>query len=261
MSAEQTPDGFSLQLGTGLHPKESTSELFLKTATNPTFPFLHMKIIEDETIGDVSIDIKVNKKIYEFLKTFAQSEDIVFYFTNNGGLSQWTFDMIVTMKILSELEIMPKIDNWTKTARECLTKVMNNEKFDPVFNNENALASSKELLSSFEILDHVEKTELLFLTADEALKERVMDSGTLIYRLAMAIYHSDRGVGRSILTAMDEPSSVYLKLIKSSSYSKWESKFSEMMSLPLESRIKITKVLTAFTVASYVYHKTVKGDN
>lgn len=259
MQAKQTPDGFSLQFGTGPPPLESANELFLKTATSPTFPFMHVRITEDETAEDVTVNIRVNKKIHEFLK-FIGSEDTAFYFANNGGLIQWGFDMVAAMKILSNLGIVPAVDDWARTARESLAKSMGGEKIEPVFECENALANSKEILASLEILDRVDEAKLLFSTATEALRDRAMDSGTLIYRLAMAVYHHNGGAFVPTLAAVDDPSLAYLKLIKSSSYGKWESEFSDMMNLPLESRIQITKVLVAFVIASYVYHKTAKGD-
>ena len=261
MSLNPTPGGFSLQFGASSSPKESVNELFLRTASNPAFPFLLMKLIKDESVDDVSIEIKVNKKIYEFLKAGTQSSDILFYLSTNGTIGQWGFDMTIAMKILSELEIFSKINDWTKAARNCLAKLIDNEKIETSFDNDNALKNSEELLNALEIFEQVQKTDLIFSAATEVLKEKVMDSATMIYRLAMAIYHSDRGADRSIIPAIDDPSSAYLKLIKSNVYNKWEAKFSEMMNLPLESKIKITKVIVAFTIASYVYHKIAKGGN
>lgn len=257
MAVKQTSDDLPWQLGT-TSPQESASEEFLKTAASSTFPFLHVKITEDETIDDVTVDIKVNKKIYKFLK-FGRSNDMLFYLESNGGLVQWEADMIVAMKILSKLEIFPTVEEWTIASRKSLVKVIDGEKIEPIFESESTLANSRDILSSLEILDQIDQTKMLFSTASEMLRDKIMDSGTLIYRLAMAIYHN-RGVFTPTLTAIEDPGSTYLKLLRSSSYKKWKSEFSDIMKLSLRERIQTTKVLVAFVIASYVYYKTVKGD-
>lgn len=256
------PEGFSLSFGAGSATKESVGDVFLRTVTNPTFPFLHVKIIQDDNSQNNSLEIKVSKQIYEFLKATAQTHDVVFYLNNNTGqLLQWAYDMIIPMNVLARLGIFTNIDSWIKESRLSLDHLLKNEKVEASFESQNALKNSKELLKDLEILEQVEKTDLIFSAVTESLKEKVMDAGTLIYRLAMAIFHSNRGTDRSIISAIDDPSSTYLKLIKSAAYNKWKLEFSDMMNLPLESRIKVMKVLTAFTISSYAYYKTVKGES
>jgi len=258
--SEKIPEGFSLSFGAGSTTKESVGDMFLRTATNPTFPFLHVKIIQGDNSQNNSLEIKVTKQIYDFLKATAQTNDVVFYLNNNTGqLLQWNYDMVIPMNILGKLGIFVNFDTWIKESHLSLERLLKNEKVEASFESQNALKNSKELLKDLEILEQVEKTDLIFSAVNESLKEKVMDAGTMIYRLTMAIFHSNRGTDKSIIPALDDPSSVYLKLIKSAAYDKWQSEFSDMMNLPLESRIKVMKVLTAFTISSYAYYKTVKG--
>ena len=256
----KVPEGFSLSFGAGSSPNESVSDLFLRTAISPTFPFLHVKLIPDDDSQNGVVEVKVSKQIYDFLKVTSQTDDVLFYLSNTTGqLIPWAYDLVTSMKILFKLEIFENIDTWINNARSSLNHLMKNEKIEPSFESKNALQNSKELLQSLEIFDQVEKTDLIFSAVNEALKEKTMDADTLIYRLAMAIFHSNRGTDRSIISAIDDPSSIYLKLIKSTSYNKWQSEFSDMINLPLESRIKVMKVLTVFTISSYAYYKTMKG--
>lgn len=260
--AENLPEGFSLNIGSKIGPKESPNDTFLRTATSPTFPFLQFKIVLDKDIIEKSLEIKVSKEIYDFLKGTAQTDNVIFYLNNiTGTFNQWNYDMVIPMNVLAKLEIFVDMDTWISESRESLVKLLKNEKVEASFESKNALQNSKELLKSLEILDEVEKSNLIFSTVDEIIKEKIMDAGTMIYRLAMAIYHSNRDTGKSIVSALDDPSSLYLKLPKSDVYNKWKSQFSEMMNLPLESRVKAMKVLTTFTISAYAYYKTVKGES
>lgn len=262
MPVEKLPDGFSFQFGQGGPVNESINELFLKTASNPTFPFLNVKIIPDENQDDCVVEIKVNKQVYELIKNTGQNDDLVFFLNNtNGSLAQWGSDMIIAMKILSKMNIFVEFGSWIDDARKSLSLLIKNEKVDAVFNQQNALKNSQELLEAIGILDQVNESQIISSSAKEVLREKSMDAGTLVYRLAMAIYHSNRNADHSILTIMDDPSSAYLKLANSPLFDKWNNELSEMMEVPLESRIKIMKVLIAFTVSSYVYNKLQEGKN
>ncbi len=256
MAVEKLPDGFSFQFGAGGPANESINELFLRTASTPTFPFLNVKIVPDDNQEDSVVEIKVNKQVYEFIRNTGQNDDVVFFLNNsNGSLTQWGSDMIIAMKTLSKMNIFVDFESWINDARKSLNFLITNEKVNAVFNQQDALKNSLELLEAIEILEEVNQNPIIFSSAREVLKEKRMDEGTLVYRLAMAIYHSNRGTDHSILAIMDDPSSAYLKLANSPMFNKWKNEFSEMMEVPLESRIKIMKVLIAFAVSSYVYNK------
>ncbi len=261
MVVEELPGMLSLQLGAGASASESANELFLKNTSTPTFPFLNVKMIPDDKQEDSVVEIKVNKQVYEFIKSTGQSDDLVFFLNNyNGCLTQWGYDMIVAMKVLSKMNVFVDFESWINDARKSLSLFLTNKKVDATFDQQDALKNSRELLSAIGILEEVDKNQTIVSAAREVLRERKMDGGTLIYRLAMAIYHSNReGRSESILAIMDDPGSAYLKLADSPTFKKWESEFSEMMDVHLESRIKIMKVLIAFTVSSYVYNK-LQGD-
>ncbi len=255
MASEKLPSPFTLQFGAGMSVNESVNELFLRTSSTPTFPFLNIRLVPDDSKEDSVVEIKANKQVYEFIKNTGQSDDLVFFLDANGSLVQWSPDMIIAMKTLSKMAIFVDFESWINDARKSLNLLATNEKVDAKFNQQNALKNSHELLNAMGILEDVNQNPTIFPSAREVLREKNMDSGTLIYRLAMAIYHSGGGTGKSILALMDDPSSAYLKLATSPMINKWEDEFAEMMDAPLELRIKIMKVLMAFAVSSYVYNK------
>ena len=132
---------------------------------------------------------------------------------------------------------------------------MNNKECQPEFKSDQAKEKSEELLKSVNLLDEVNKKEIIFSAAKEAYREKSMDSPTLVYRLAMAVYHSGRGADSSIVSAIDNPSDVYLVFLKSSLYQEHKEDFTEMMESPLDLRINVMKVLIAFAISTYVYNK------
>jgi len=255
MAIEKPPNSFSLQMGAGMPINESTNELFLTAASTPTFPFLNVRVVPDDHQEDGVVEIKVNKRVYELIKNTGH-DDLVFFLNNaNGSLTQWGSDMVIAMKTLSRMNVFVDFESWINDARKSLNLLLASEKVDAVSNQQDALKNSQELLEAIEILKEVDQNPIIFPSAREVLGEKRMDWGTMVYRLAMAIYHSNRGTDRSILAAMDDPGSAYLKLTSSHTFAVWKDRFSEMMEAPLESRIKIMKVLIAFAVSSCVYSK------
>lgn len=256
MSQGNLPEGFSLKFGSN-PPAESRTDFFLKTATSPTFPFLHIKLKKNDSADDTNLEVSVNPKVYELIKTTILSDEIFLYTGGGGQFGHWGFDMIIGMKIMTNLKLFESFGTWISQSRKCLSTLLDNKKFEPEFKLESAKKNSEELLKSLNILDEVNKQELIFMAAQEALKEKSMDSGTLIYRLAMAVYHSKRGSDSSLIHAIDEPSETYLILIKSKIFEKYKEHFSEMMELPLDLRVNIMKVVISFIIAVYAYYKVI----
>lgn len=249
------PEGFSLKFGAGSRPKESISDLFFKTATSPVFPFLHIKIVSDEERNDSHVEIKVTPEIYDLFKASNRTDSLFFYFQGNAPLGQWAFDMIVAINTLGKIGIINDEETWVLKSRESMTKLIKNEKVTLAGKDKEVLEKTEEFLKAFEILDKVNKTDILFASAKEAVSQKEMNSDTIIYRLAMAMYHSNRDTEQSIIADLDDPSSLYLRLTKSQTYKKYESQLTQIMEFPIESRLGIIKVFTTFIIGAYAYHK------
>ena len=67
MSKDNLPEGFSFQFGPKIQ-QESQTDIFLKTATSPTFPLLHIKIKKDDSMEDADLQALVSPKLYELVK-------------------------------------------------------------------------------------------------------------------------------------------------------------------------------------------------
>ncbi|MCV0366305.1 MAG: hypothetical protein K5798_03440 [Nitrosopumilus sp.] len=257
MSQGNLPEGFSLKFGSN-PPTESRTDYFLKTATSPTFPFIHIKLKKNDSKNDADLEAAVSPKLYELIKSTLFTDELLLYTTGGSQFGNWAFDMIIGMKILNNLKLFESFGTWILQSRECLSTLLENKKFEAEFNLESAKKNSEEFLKSLEIFDEVNKQELIFTAAQEALKEKSMDSSTLIYRLAMALYHSKRGSDSSLIGAIDDPSETYLSFIKTKLFEKHKGDFAEMMDLPLDLRVAIMKVLISFIIAVYAYYKVVE---
>ncbi len=255
MSQSKSPEGFSLQFGSR-SPEQSSTDLFLKTATTPTYPFLRIKLKKSASVDDTNLEVSVSSKLYEYTRATLLTDEILLY-PSNAQFNHWTYDMVIGIKTLINLKLFEPFDAWVSQSRKCMSALLNNQKFEPEFKLENAKKKSEELLKSLNIFDEVNKQELIFNSAQEALKEKSMDSSTLIYRLAMAVYHSKRGSDSSLINAVDDTSETYLTFVKSKIFDENKEHFSEMMDLPSNSRVQVMKVLISFIIATYAYYKVI----
>ncbi len=180
-------------------PRESKTGMFLKTATIPTFPFLHITLKKDETNESGDLELSVNPKVYELIKTSAFTNELFVYAETNGQFGFWGYDMILGLKILAKLEIFEKFPEWIKKSRRCISDLMENKKYEAKFTLEFARDRSIELLNAIKIKDKVDNKKIIDMTIKEAKRGKNMDASTMIYRLAMAIYHSNRNTDKSII--------------------------------------------------------------
>ena len=255
MSQGKLPEGFSLQFGSS-SPEQSSTDLFLKTATIPTYPFLHIKLKKNDSADDTNLEVSVSPKLYEYIRETLLTDELLLY-PSSAQFNHWTYDMIIGIKILINLKLFEPFDAWISQSRKCMSTLLNNQKFEPEFKLENAKEKSEELLKSLNIFDEVNKQELIFNSAQEALKEKSMDSSTLIYRLSMAVYHSKRGSDSSLIHAIDDTGKTYFTFVNSKIFDKNKEHFSEMMDLPSNSRVQVMKVLISFIIAIYAYYKVI----
>lgn len=176
---------------------------------------------------------------------------------DNGSIGCWDYDMTVTFQIMEKLGMFPSIEDWIAESRQSMSKLIADSAIEHVA-QDRALEQSAAILGALGILEEVRRTEIFHLTANEVLDGKTSNVGTMIYRMAMAIYHAG-AADNPVLDVVNDPGSAYLRPVNSSAYESMRSEFSPMMGLPLESRMQVTKVLTAFVIASYVYHKAIEG--
>lgn len=257
MSADKLPEGFSLKINA---PKQSLNDFIFSTVHNPVFPFVYLKLKPDSNQENNYFEVKIHPKIYEFIKATSLTDDLVFFLPSVGQIGIWTYDMVVSMKILAELGIISDLKKWILSSRNSLTNLLSNEKVESKKSNNDALKIAEELLTFLNIINEVKENSLLSSVVKDAIQSREMDSDTIIYRLAMAIFHSNRFNDPSVIKALNDPSGLYLKLSQGEIYKKYEKALSLLMDLPVDGRIPAVKVLVTFIIASYLYYSETTGD-
>lgn len=82
-----------------------------------------------------------------------------------------------------------------------------------------------------------------------------MDRDTIIYRLAMMVYHSAPLAGSPVIESVEDPGYVYLNLMEDTEIaSLFEDKFEKSKFMATEA---FTKTFICFAIASYVYYKAI----
>lgn len=124
----------------------------------------------------------------------------------------------------------------------------------------NELDISKEFLSSLGILEKVDKDQVLDFVARESIVSELMDKDTVIYRLAMSIYHSERS-GPFLFEELEKPMNLYIKLNRDSSFrNKYPVFFEKMKGKPAIGVEAFTKTFICFAIATYLYFKIIIGE-
>lgn len=257
--AEERGGRISLQSDPFQIPQESPNDAFVRTSSSRVFPLVLMRVSRGSSPGGAAVEVRVDEKTYDFLKTRIHTDSLMLYLdASNGFVGQLGYDMIATFQVMAGLGMLPDIEDWITESRQSMSNLLSG-RVDHAAQHDKALKQASDILDALGILDEVQQLDLLHSTASEVLRDKKMDVGTMIYRMAMAIYHSGM-TGKSVVSIMDDPSSAYFKMVGSAAYKSMRSEFSPVMNLPLGARIHATKVLITFVIASYVYHKAIGGN-
>ena len=79
------------------------------------------------------------------------------------------------------------------------------------------LESIEKFLISLDMLDTLKENKTLNFVAKELISSHSKDKSSIIYRLAMAIYHSGR-LGEHVLEEFNDPLKVYIKITEDKTF-------------------------------------------
>lgn len=118
------------------------------------------------------------------------------------------------------------------------------------------IMKAEEILRSAKILDEVKvKEPLLIAIARSLIKTERMDTDTMIYRLAMMIYHSKTHAGAPVIEMIEDPGYIYLNLMEDTEIATlFEKKFEKAKFM---SPSDFTKTFISFVIACYIYYKAI----
>lgn len=116
--------------------------------------------------------------------------------------------------------------------------------------------TAEGLLRSADVLDQIKIREpLLISIAKSVIKDKTMDRNTIIYRLAMMLYHSASLAGAPLIELLEDPGYIYLKLMEDKTIAGlFEEKLKKSK---LADTSSFTKTFICFAIAAYIYYKAI----
>ena len=234
--------------------RPSLTEHMLRTGRLMAFPLVAVQL-KPSKVEDHIIELRVSPKIYEYFKNTSSSEQIFLYLSiTHNTVGFWTTDMMTSFKVLSELGIIDDIKSWIAVARGSIVNVLAKAKVESKKSNPKALKVSEELLKSLDLLEKVKAQTLLPLVVKDIINSKTMDPTTVIYRVAMAIFHAKTLSDETVFDEIEDPSNLYFKLIESEFYKNHKKAFASLEELSVEMRNPAVKGTVSFAIAAYVYH-------
>ena len=236
------------------------TDILLIHAHGQSFPFLGLKLEKSSKIEDYEITLKVGPKLYEYLqKAYGQSEILAYLTLDIPALGTWTQDMNIAIEIMQQLKIMDETHAWLTRARAAISAQLSGSVVENKRQNESALQITTEFLRAGNILNEVEENKYLFAVAKDVIEAGKKDPDTIIYRLAMAIYHSQAASGKAAIPGIEDSSKAFLNLmvdeVIKSKYNGILTKFSKF---DMESRAALVKTFLSFVAGAYLYYSVTK---
>jgi hypothetical protein len=235
------------------------TESLLNNAHTRTFPLVKINIEKSNESQNYEVTLKVGSELYDNLvEKFGQP--IILYVCLDGQAGAWTWDMIMTINLLQDLNLMSDTLVWINNAREAISAELSGEETNSKRKDESAFETAREFLMVGELLEEVEKTKSLFAIANDVLSKKTKDPDTVIYRLAMALFHAKTNLGYPALEGLEDPYKVYLNFITNETFLlKYKHVFDKLINLENNARRVVLKIFVPFIVAAYLYYSVANG--
>lgn len=246
----------SIRLG-----KQPVTDAVMHNAHGATFPLMRMKFEKSTKGDDYELTVKVGSKLYDFLTEVYGQDSAIGYFSIDGGqIGVWTIDMNISIDILQKLKIIDETSSWLIHAREAIAAELSGSQIESIRKRPDALKTTKEILKSAGFLEEVDANKYLFGIAKDVVSEKRKDPDTIIYRLAMALFHSEANAGKPAVQGIEEPSKAYLNFIADESFiSKYKELLDRFVKFDSDIRIIVLKTFLCFLVGAYLYYSVTNG--
>ena len=126
----------------------------------------------------------------------------------------------------------------------------------------NILSEIKDILDVMELREKLDSQSLLKSITNQLVSAKLKDKSTLIYRMAMTIYHSSKYWKNNIIEEIDDPVNIYLKLSGSKTFQEKYADFWAKINTasPLK-QTNLIRTFTCFISAAYYYLTAIKGED
>ncbi|MEM3383669.1 MAG: hypothetical protein QXD42_03980 [Nitrososphaerales archaeon] len=245
-----------------IRPKPS--QTLLETAHGPAYPFCLIQLKQTTKLKPPILTLEVGSKLYESLvDQFGEDRIALYYDLASGIVGAWTKDMMITFRILSELKLMSPLESWFSRSREYMMNFLAKQK-SPIpqasHENEEALTIAEEILRASGVLEEIKSKPHLFAVAKDVIMSGTKDPDTIIYRLAMAVYHSKRIAGEPAIPKLEDPASIYLSLTEDESFlKKYPSVLKALTEVPAINRSETVRTFISFVIGTFLYNSVILG--
>lgn len=235
----------------------NANAVFLATSNSLIFPIFNVKLTPTD-LGDEIVEVKVSHKIYDLIKSIQLTDEFPVVLPSSGSLVFWTFDLTLATQILSDLKIMSDKKTWIFNSQKKIVEVLDKKKTDINRTNATGLKICTEILQKLDLLQGVQNTALISLTVMDLKERGEMDPDTIIYRVALAIYHSKNMTGKPLIGGIENEADLYLKFVQSGIGDLYSEQFKPLMDLPIDARAKTLKILLSLIISAYAYYNSFK---
>ena len=238
----------------------SLREALLNTAHGLAFPFFVVNLVKDDSNQDNELKMKVHPSIYDALEKIHGTNKLTFYWDiPSGKMEKWSPSMEFTFKYLHQYGIFSSTTAWVKKARKFV--VQNLEKTKEEVRVEDLLALARlekltQLMDYSGLKEIVDAKEDLFFIARDVFMAQNKDPDTIVYRLAMMLYHSKRLSGAAAIPELEDSGLIYLKLSDNANFKlEYEGIYNGLSKIEPRSRSAVVKTLMSFVIGGYLYYK------
>lgn len=235
-----------------------TLEQAIKSTQNPSFPLITLKLKKKSGIKNTTYDIEVTPTFYQWVKEFLGGDEIHLFFVPGGDpIRSWTPDMGIAFEVMAELKIMNPINIWERIARETIDDFLKDKSNAKLKRNDSVIPICEEILDAYGLLEPKSKFDSLKAIAKDAILNKNRDNDTVIYKMAMVVYHYS--FNSNTIEGLEDWEKSYLAFRQNESiHKKFPSIKQKINSVRTENLQKTFKTFLAFLIGAYVYYMGVK---
>jgi len=235
-----------------------TMQAAIDSTQNPAFPFINLVLKKTNTVKKTSVEIEVNPSIYDWIVKNMGSDNIPLYFIPQPNpLNSWTPDMRISFEIMAEFGFINKYDVWCRTARETLSDFLRGKMNFKPRKNDSFTSICEELLQSCNMLEPQTRFTELLAISKNAIESKTRDPDTMIYRLAMLVFHYAFNKPPTI-TGIENWELAYLAFTQDKNINKKYPIIKKKLdTLSQTNQQHSFKTILSFIIGTYLYYKGV----
>jgi hypothetical protein len=113
----------------------------------------------------------------------------------------------------------------------------------------------EETLRITGLLQEIHEKPFLFGIVKDVISAKNKDADTIIYRIAMALYHSQSLSGVPAFKSLEDPALLYLKISQNKDFMlKYDNIIQRFSTLGTEQRVLAFKTFMSFVLSAYLYY-------